>query len=142
METDAAREFLEIVIDYAHDLQFVRKFGGEEEREFIFRQAAEIIEAHPVLKNSILEKVGTTISGYLDPLVNRAERPVELMPRDLILYLANRFRWEELRAIANAHLEGLSLTDSSMKNYDWANSLLAALEDDWASARLYETLSE
>ncbi|MFK8029147.1 MAG: hypothetical protein AB8G18_02825, partial [Gammaproteobacteria bacterium] len=64
------------------------------------------------------------------------------IPRELILYLAHKFRWAEFETMARARLYQISQTEPDMVNYSWVSDILDSLKDDWEDLDFYPTLRD
>jgi hypothetical protein len=141
MDTKAAQEYVEILLDYQYDLLYGRSHWSVNHAEFVFVQTARVLKVHDELRSWFLQKVEDTLYGRIEPEPNSRARPMDFVPDDFIWFFVHLTRWQEFLVLAEK-IQGTQ-ADSWKTNplRLTSRSLMDALRDDWEDRDFYETFS-
>lgn len=139
MESSAAIELVEILFDYQYDMLMVRVGPwGMNHVEFLFDEAASIIETHPDLKQWAMDAFESSIRSGFEMRLGFPKRPAGFVTADFILYMVHRTRWCEFRDLAK-RLEGSSV-DLWRSNLTtrWSGAIREAIDDEWEDREFFK----
>jgi len=141
MDTEAAQEYIEILLDYQYDLLQARVQWGVNHAEFLFIQIARVLNVHDELRSWFLRKVEDTLFGRVELDSSTTIRPPGYIPDDFIWFFAHLTRWPEFSVLAE-RIKG-TLADPWKTNplRLTSRTLMDALQDDWEDRDFYESFS-
>jgi hypothetical protein len=136
MEPQAAREYVELLLDYQFDMLWSKPWGLNH-AEFLFARTASVLQAHPELQDWFMGLVRATapMAGGLGSAT--LSRPAGYVVPEFILYLAHVTRWPVFAELAG-RLEGTpeDLWRSNLATR-WSVALREALTDHWEDREFY-----
>jgi len=137
MHPDAARDYVEVLLDYQFDLLWRRGCWGVNHAEFLFVQTAKILLQYPTLRDWFIDLTEKHILLRRMVGENEAVRPGGFVPHEFIFYFVHVSRWPEFRELSNK-LKGTA-ADPWPDNpvITWSSSLDQALGDNWADREFY-----
>lgn len=141
MDTEAAKEYIETLLDYQFDILFLRNAWGVNHAEFIFVQTARILTSHEELRNWFLNKIEETLFNKVTKNIESKVRPKGFVPEEFIWFFAHLTRWPEFTDFAK-RIEGTSFdawqTNPARKS---SQTLREAMSENWEDREFYETFS-
>ncbi len=142
MEIEAAKKYVETLLDYQYDLLYVRHSWGVNHAEFIFIQTARVIIEHAEIRKWFFEKIEHTLFSQETYNTDNNTRSINFIPDDFIWFLAHMTRWIEFNDIANKISGKEEDTWKSNPCRKSSEVLLEALSDNWEDRDFYEEFTE
>jgi hypothetical protein len=136
MDTEAARSYVELLLDYQFDMLWPKPWGLNH-AEFLFVQTAETIRSRPELREWFMVPIELNVHGAPAIDGTTANRPAGYVLPDFILYFAHISRWPEISDLATrvrgtpADVWHANLIDT------WSEKITSALSDQWEDRELY-----
>ena len=137
MTDDAAKKYVEVLLDYQYDLLFNKQYGVNH-AEFLFAETARELVQYPQVRAWFFGLAENCMIEGLPDQGAVAVRPASFVPDEFLFYLAHRTRWPEFFSIAERmrdRPEDLWLTNRSSR---WSDLIGSALRDDWIDRDFYE----
>jgi hypothetical protein len=136
MESEAAKQYVEALLDYQFDLLWCQQFGVNH-AEFLFAQTLGAISKHPELRAWFIQLVQRHIESRTVVDGNMTKRPKGFVDREFILYVVHSTRWPEFSALASQISRAPEDTIPDNPVLRWSSEISDALSDVWPDREFY-----
>jgi hypothetical protein len=137
---DCAIELVEVLFDYQYDMYCLRQGPwGMNHLEFLFLEAARIIESHPELRPWTIRAFHYSMLQRFENNISQRPRPKGFILQEFILFFVHRSRWPEFASLATA-LKGTAadLWHSNLID-TWSAKIEGALQDSWEDREFFSS---
>jgi hypothetical protein len=136
MESEAAKQYVDALLDYQFDLLWCRQFGVNH-AEFIFAQTVDAISKHPELRTWFIQLVQRHIESRTVVDGSMTKRPKGFVDREFILYVVHSTRWPEFSALASQISRAPTDVMPDNPALRWSSEISGALSDVWPDREFY-----